>query len=271
MPVVAVIGGIASATAGVAAFGAAATTMGSIMAGLQIVGGVASALGGLTGNKKLQKFGMFASLGAAAVGGISSLVSGSSSASTALSAGDTGLGLASGGGDLGLQAADTGLSGIGIKGSEIGGLSGGVGSELASLNTGVSSTSPWATAGSAPAAGEAVASAGGAGSGGGAGGTNYDMQAPTSGVPGLPQTTTDSINQARGMLKITPADTGAGAFQGFSSFLNKNPELTKVGMGMLSGFGQSYMQEQKLKEEARVREADRARFNASITGQRQTY
>lgn len=262
MPVVAVIGGIASATAGVAAFGAAATTMGSIMAGLQIVGGVASALGGLTGNKKLQKFGMFASLGAAAVGGISSLVS--SGTEAAASAGssimDGATSVAKTAPSYGEWAAANAADSAAIPMSGIEG-------EVASLTGAGSvgtSTSPWAASSTPANAGMLGTSA---------------AQSATAAAPFDPATATRASNfapststeMAAAQAALGRPDTGSGVFQGFSNFLTKNPELTKVGMGMLSGFGQSYMQEQKLKEEARVREADRARFNASITGQRQTY
>ena len=50
-----------------------AVTLGNVAAGLAFVGGVTSALGGITGNKKLMKFGMIAGVAGLAVGGISAL------------------------------------------------------------------------------------------------------------------------------------------------------------------------------------------------------
>lgn len=92
MPVVAVVGGVMSASAGLGAIAAAggvaamgAASIGSlVVAGLQVVGGVASALGAVTGNEKLMKVGMVASLGASAVSAVSSLGSASSSAGSVM-------------------------------------------------------------------------------------------------------------------------------------------------------------------------------------------
>ena len=84
MPAVAVVAGVAGAWAGASALAAGAVGLAAVSAGLAVVGGVTTALGAVTGNKKLQKFGMIAGVGALATGGIAALTStaGSTAAST---------------------------------------------------------------------------------------------------------------------------------------------------------------------------------------------
>ncbi len=135
MPAVAVVAGIASAVGGAAAF-TATFTLANVAAGLAVVGGISTALGAVTGNKKLQKFGMIAGVGALAAGGIAALTS--TAGNTAAS---TGTGLAANAAGEGLQAgaaANTGLSVSGL-GGEVAGASFGseIGSSLSALDTGV--------------------------------------------------------------------------------------------------------------------------------------
>lgn len=269
MPAVAVVGGIASAVgaaSGAAALIGGAFTLANVAAGLAFVGGVATALGGLTGNKKLQKFGMIAGVGALAAGGIAALTS--TAGNTAAS---TGTGLAANAAGEGLQAgaaANTGLSVSGL-GGEVAGASFGseIGSSLSALDTGVQSMAAGGQA-MAPAS-YSLAGAQAAGAAGAA--------APVAG-PAVPQTSlgTSPVDSMAGVNQAVTGGSGAGsvtggAFDKFTSFLNKNKELTKLGTGLLSGASQGYMADETAKRQQRAIDEQRARFNASISGQTSRY
>ena len=268
MPAVAVVGGIAAAAgaaSGAAALIGGAITMANVAAGLAFVGGVATALGGITGNKKLQKFGMIAGVGALAAGGIAAL---SNAGSTAAS---TGTGLAANAAGEGLQAgaaANTGLSVSGL-GGEVAGASFGseIGSSLSALDTGVQSMAAGGQA-MAPAS-YSLAGAQAAGAAGAA--------APVAG-PAVPQTSlgTSPVDSMAGVNQAVTGGSGAGsvtggAFDKFTSFLNNNKELTKLGTGLLSGASQGYMADETAKRQQRALDEQRARFNASISGQTSRY
>lgn len=271
MPVVAVVAGVASAVGGAAAFAAAGglaagLTLGTVAAGLAVVGGVATALGAITGNKKLQKFGMIAGVGALAAGGIAALTS--TAGNTAAS---TGTGLAANAAGEGLQAgaaANTGLSVSGL-GGEVAGASFGseIGSSLSALDTGVQSMAAGGQA-MAPAS-YSLAGAQAAGAAGAA--------APVAG-PAVPQTSlgTSPVDSMAGVNQAVTGGSGAGsvtggAFDKFTSFLNNNKELTKLGTGLLSGASQGYMADETAKRQQRAIDEQRARFNASISGQTSRY
>ena len=266
MPAVAVVAGIASAVGGAAAFTAAAGfTLANVAAGLTVVGGISTALGVATGNKKLQKFGMIAGVGALAAGGIAAL---SNAGSTAAS---TGTGLAANAAGEGLQAgaaANTGLSVSGL-GGEVAGASFGseIGSSLSALDTGVQSMAAGGQA-MAPAS-YSLAGAQAAGAAGAA--------APVAG-PAVPQTSlgTSPVDSMAGVNQAVTGGSGAGsvtggAFDKFTSFLNSNKELTKLGTGLLSGASQGYMADETAKRQQRALDEQRARFNASISGQTSRY
>ncbi len=266
MPAVAVVAGIASAVGGAAAFTAAAGfTLANVAAGLAVVGGVTTAMGAATGNKKLQKFGMIAGVGALAAGGIAAL---SNAGSTAAS---TGTGLAANAAGEGLQAgaaANTGLSVSGL-GGEVAGASFGseIGSSLSALDTGVQSMAAGGQA-MAPAS-YSLAGAQAAGAAGAA--------APVAG-PAVPQTSlgTSPVDSMAGVNQAVTGGSGAGsvtggAFDKFTSFLNNNKELTKLGTGLLSGASQGYMADETAKRQQRAIDEQRARFNASISGQTSRY
>ena len=266
MPAVAVVAGIASAVGGAAAFTAAAGfTLANVAAGLAVVGGISTALGAATGNKKLQKFGMIAGVGALATGGIAAL---SNAGSTAAS---TGTGLAANAAGEGLQAgaaANTGLSVSGL-GGEVAGASFGseIGSSLSALDTGVQSMAAGGQA-MAPAS-YSLAGAQAAGAAGAA--------APVAG-PAVPQTSlgTSPVDSMAGVNQAVTGGSGAGsvtggAFDKFTSFLNNNKELTKLGTGLLSGASQGYMADETAKRQQRAIDEQRARFNASISGQTSRY
>ena len=267
MPAVAVVAGIASAVGGAAAFTAAAGfTLANVAAGLAVVGGISTAIGAATGNKKLQKFGMIAGVGALAAGGIAALTS--TAGNTAAS---TGTGLAANAAGEGLQAgaaANTGLSVSGL-GGEVAGASFGseIGSSLSALDTGVQSMA---------AGGQAMApvnySLAGAQAAGAAG-----AAAPVAG-PAVPQTSlgASAVDSMAGVNQAVTGGSGAGsvtggAFDNFTSFLNNNKELTKLGTGLLSGASQGYMADETAKRQQRYLDEQRARFNASISGQTSRY
>lgn len=267
MPAVAVVAGIASAVGGAAAFTAAAGfTLANVAAGLAVVGGVTTAVGAATGNKKLQKFGMIAGVGALAAGGIAALTS--TAGNTAAS---TGTGLAANAAGEGLQAgaaANTGLSVSGL-GGEVAGASFGseIGSSLSALDTGVQSMAAGGQA-MAPAS-YSLAGAQAAGAAGAA--------APVAG-PAVPQTSlgTSPVDSMAGVNQAVTGGSGAGsvtggAFDKFTSFLNNNKELTKLGTGLLSGASQGYMADETAKRQQRALDEQRARFNASISGQTSRY
>ena len=234
-------------------------------AGLAVVGGISTALGVVTGNKKLQKFGMIAGVGALAAGGIAAL---SNAGSTAAS---TGTGLAANAAGEGLQAgaaANTGLSVSGL-GGEVAGASFGseIGSSLSALDTGVQSMAAGGQA-MAPAS-YSLAGAQAAGAAGAA--------APVAG-PAVPQTSlgTSAVDSMAGVNQAVTGGSGAGsvtggAFDKFTSFLNNNKELTKLGTGLLSGASQGYMADETAKRQQRAIDEQRARFNASISGQTSRY
>jgi hypothetical protein len=266
MPAVAVVAGIASAVGGAAAFTAAAGfTLANVAAGLAVVGGVTTAMGAATGNKKLQKFGIIAGVGALAAGGIAAL---SNAGSTAAS---TGTGLAANAAGEGLQAgaaANTGLSVSGL-GGEVAGASFGseIGSSLSAMDTGVQSMAAGGQA-MTPAS-YSLAGAQAAGAAGAA--------APVAG-PAVPQTSlgTSPVDSMAGVNQAVTGGSGAGsvtggAFDKFTSFLNNNKELTKLGTGLLSGASQGYMADETAKRQQRAIDEQRARFNASISGQTSRY
>lgn len=266
MPAVAVVAGIASAVGGAAAFTAGAFTLANVAAGLAVVGGISTALGAATGNKKLQKFGMIAGVGALAAGGIAALTS--TAGNTAAS---TGTGLAANAAGEGLQAgaaANTGLSVSGL-GGEVAGASFGseIGSSLSALDTGVQSMAAGGQA-MAPAS-YSLAGAQAAGAAGAA--------APVAG-PAVPQTSlgTSPVDSMAGVNQAVTGGSGAGsvtggAFDKFTSFLNNNKELTKLGTGLLSGASQGYVADETAKRQQRAIDEQRARFNASISGQTSRY
>lgn len=253
MPVVAVVGGIMAASAGVTAFTAAAATAAGVagmsvsamvVAGLQVVGGIASALGAVTGNEKLMKVGMVASLGASAVNGLSGLSSGAVDAAPS-GAADATKSIMGGApaGDYAAFAAKTADTAGNALVKNIGGAADALTtSSVADIAKSVGSNS-------SPLSGGLLGSA-------------ASTAAPV-GVPAAPP----KIPVAGPPVK-TPAPTGAptSVFNKISTFANANPEMTKLGMGMLSGFGTAYSEQEKLKAAERMEASKRQRINDSING-----
>ena len=101
--------------------------------------------------------------------------------------------------------------------------------------------------------------------------------APVAG-PAVPQTSlgTSPVDSMAGVNQAVTGGSGAGsvtggAFDKFTSFLNNNKELTKLGTGLLSGASQGYMADETAKRQQRAIDEQRARFNASISGQTSRY
>ena len=270
MPAVAVVAGAftaAGAAAGAAALVGGTITMATVASGLAFVGGVATALGGLTGNKKLMKFGMITGLAGAAVGGIASLANSASDAAasaTTLSAGDTGLGLSAKAAGEGLQAVDTGLSGIGIQAAEQGSGLLGSGNTLANLDTGVSTMVAETSAANANIASLAPKAP-----------VSYGLSDPSAintAANNFAPNASSAMSDAASQLRLPQAAAGdGGAFGNFGQFLQKNSELVKVGTGMLTGLGQASMQKSQMEWQQRMDAERRARINASILGQKSNY
>lgn len=245
MPVVAVIGGIASASAGIAAFGAA-TGLAAVTAGMQIVGGIASVLGAVTGNKKLMKVGMVASLGATAVNGLSSMASGAGAASSASSsaASNSLMGQAPAG-DYAAFAAKgaapqpTLLSNIQDQASKL------TTSSVADIASSVAEPAAQAAQSAAQAA---------------------PLVAPKPTGTGLLATGAKAPAAA-------PLAQGSetGVFGKVGQFVNANPEMVKLGVGVLSGFGQAFGEQEKLKAAERMDAEKRKRLDTSITAIRASY
>lgn len=96
--------------------------------------------------------------------------------------------------------------------------------------------------------------------------------------PAVPQTSlgTSPVDSMAGVNQAVTGGSGAGsvtggAFDKFTSFLNNNKELTKLGTGLLSGASQGYMADETAKRQQRAIDEQRARFNASISGQTSRY
>lgn len=263
MPVVAVIGGLASAAAGVTAFGAAMGTFQTVMAGLKIVGGVASALGGLTGNKKLMKVGMIASLGSSAMGGLEALTSTSSTNLDMLSGTAAGEKVMSTG--LGAEAAGSGL------GVQVG-------------NVGQGGDALWAVGDYAPQSLQGLGSSGAAGAAGAAGDSGGMLSRINAAAEGAgpaqisaagPAVSPPAGSSFTGGVQIAPPptttgvwDTVTGGVKGFGDMMSKNPEFGKIGMGMLSGMAQQKAEDARIRGTREEEERRRLRMQDSIKNQR---
>lgn len=257
MPAVPIIAGIASAAAAAGTFTlAAGFTLANVAAGMAIVGGISTALGAATGNKKLMKFGAVVGLGGAALGGLASL----SGAASSGASGGLGLNMPSANGGLGLTAG--GSTAQGMSGSAVQGLSGssvGTSSGLLGSVTAAPSYSLAPALSGAAEAGLQAATPGASASGTGLGiqsaNKAFESAMQLGGGAG-PATITGGLDKAKGMLSD------------FGQYLGKNPEMTKIGLGALDGMSKAKAAEAAAAEEQRLIEANRARYNTSITSQR---
>lgn len=261
MPVVAVVGGIATAAgaaAGATALIGGTITLSTVASGLAFVGGVASALGAVTGNKKLMKFGMIAGVAGLAAGGVNGLMSNAGAGDAAAAAAPTGL-------DKAVESMTT--PGV---------------SDMAREAATGSSAEPYMFTQQAQQ---------GAQQGG-----SFMSQAPTTSTPMEPPSTGPTVEAAKAIQARAPettvssgsgfapsaTDTMAGAtsqlrqqkvandtsvFGKFGGFINNNPSLATMGSGILGGLGQGMMASEQQKEAERMDAEKRARINASILGQ----
>ena len=261
MPAVALIGAVASVSAGVAA--------GGLLGGMMIAGGVMTGLGTLTGNKKLTRIG--AVLGLA--GGIGSMISNASSAaSTAASVGGEGVSMGSAAGNAGSNAAEFGMAELGnvadtagvvvnpiapsgIVAQEIGAPMGngaflGETADLAAAGQPGSASQTAALSPQTAAAREAIG-----------------QQSAAVGQTG------PTINGAQTVAASNPLGEAASKLQGWGKdafgFVTdpKNANLVKAGSGRVQGAMGAYSRQAELDAQLAQREAQRQRFNRSIIGQ----
>lgn len=265
MPVVVVVGGIAAASAGFAAIGAA-TGLAAFVAGAQIVGGVASVLGAVTGNKKLAKVGMIASLGATAVGAISSMATSASSLTAEAAGAAEVAGGASGASGLMGQAAAGDYASFAAK-SAAPQLLSNMGSEAAGLTTSAVADIAKSVALDAPLSSSLAAAA-------------PAVNAAAQGVQAAPVVNAaPAVNTSPTKIPaVNEAPVSGGllsgfkdAAQGLSKFANDHPEAIKLTTGMLNGFSQAYSEKEKLQQAERMAEDKRKRMNKSITAIQSAY
>lgn len=258
MPIVAVVAGIAGAAgaaSGAAALLGGAFSLANVAAGLAFVGGVSTALGAVTGNKKLQKFGMITGLGGAALGGIASLASGGASvaapAGAVLDAGSVGAEAAS------LTGADLALTG---------GAGAAPGSTMLPSGNGLLSTAgappalgagnPSFLATRAAAADAAVAAA--------------PSTVPAAAVTAAPpQVAGDSVGNVGSTGQAFAQ--AKGLLGSVGSVIESNPGLAKIGLGALSAVGEARSAKSAREEAVRQMEAERDRLNRSISAQRANF
>lgn len=271
MPVVAAIGGIASAAAGVgavtAAGGFAAMSLGSaIMAGVQIVSGVAATLGAVTGNKTLQKVGLIGAAAGAAVSGLNSLTDGAL------------LGTGTNAADMmgSIKDADVGsvTSGLGsvqqtsaaIDAAESGGLLGSVSADTAGAIDAANASAGYGASASTSTPQAAAASA--------ATQPTIAGTTPTGASAEMAAQTNAALNTGADALKmpgITPppgTTPSKGLLGSVLDFTNNNPGAVKLISGLGGGLAQGYMTQQAEQAKLDAAEAIRRRYNDSILNQR---
>jgi hypothetical protein len=261
MPAVALVGAVASVSAGITALGAAATLGASLAAGAMIAGGVLTGLGTITKNPKLTKIG--AVLGIA--GGIGTAVSKAGAASSLGSAG------AEAAGDLAFAKADAAqLAGQGLGESAITQNLGTYGADTASAlgqQQGFSINSVLGKPDTAAASSPQM---------------SLDPRQVTKTSALAPEMSTAStriaqplsgnaIAQEAGLTVKSPiAGQSTGTFGKVMDFMRdkQNAEILKLGGGLVQGAMTSYDQQSLIKEKLRQDEAARRRYNQSILGQR---
>lgn len=244
MPAVALVGAFASVSAGL--------TIGGILGGVMVAGGVMTGLGVLTGNKKLQMLGSIVSLGAGAYG------------------------LATGAFSAGSSAANIGEMTAPLEGA-------GATAEALAFD-------PYTSALAEPAVGAADAVTGLPTSSFNADGVMEYSSTPGEAPKGLiGQPTQPAAQQTAGNVQRVQGDvaggiqtkdaltdtTDTGIFGGtvdklksFGGWIEKNPNVAKLGLSAGNGLLQSYSQQQAAAEQQRLAADARARYNNSITNQR---
>jgi hypothetical protein len=261
MPAIALVGAVASVSAGITALGAAATIGATLAAGASIAGGVLVGLGTVTKNPKLTKIG--AVLGIA--GGIGTAVSKASSASSAL--GGAG---AEAAGDLAFAKADAAqLAGQGLGESAITQNLGTYGADTASAlgqQQGFSINSVLGKSDAATAASPQMSLDPSQA-------TRTTALAPEMSTAAAPTQALDggAIAREAGLgIKNSTIGQSTGTFGKVMDFMRdkQNAEILKLGGGLVQGAMTSYDQQSLMKEKLRQEDAARQRYNQSILGQR---
>lgn len=244
----------------------------TIVQGAQLVGGVLAVAGAVTGNRKLLNIGSVIGIGATAISAFSGLSDAASAPKLTDSGADPTGELAASTSDLSaasvaptmsvgdsLSAAPSPFeSGQGLIGSNMAGLSTPAAqapSSMASLDVPAAQTAPsFTTPSDTPVT---------AGSAGGTEGVRVSDSTLGQGT---------SIG-AQAAEKLNSPDGGVtsgqskGLIDGVLGFVKKNPEIVKLGAGLIGGAVQGYQQDAALRNQQRMYEDQRARFNRSILDQ----
>jgi hypothetical protein len=205
------------------------------------------------------KFGAIVGLGGAALGGLASLTGGAANVGSAAVPGaltDASMSTFGTLGQAGSEAVTAGFSG---------GTTGLLGSAAPAL-------SPFAAAPAMPAFSASLA-APTALTPGGAASTLSDAGKSMVQEAYKPQINLADVGDLSGAGGVGDSllKSGAGImdrFDKFGSFLGKNPELTKVGLGALDGMSKAKAAEAEFEARQRQLDLDRERYSLSITGQR---
>lgn len=266
MPVVAAIGGIASAVAGAGAFSAAAGfTLANVVAGVQIVSGVAAALGAVTGNKTLQKVGLIGAAAGAAVSGLNSLTDGALLGTGTDAAGVTGA-IKDTPAVKNLDWNSIQPASVADDAAEFGGL---LGSSNQSVSSAIDAANASAGYGASASTSTPQAAAASAATQPTIAGTT-----PTGASAEMAAQTNAALNTGAGQLQMpgvqlpqAPAPS-SGLLGSVLDFTNKNPGAVKLVAGLGGGLAQGYMAQQAEAAKQAALDDARRRYNASILNQR---
>lgn len=255
MPVVAVVGGIATAAgaaAGATALIGGTITLSTIASGLAFVGGVASALGAVTGNKKLMKFGMIAGVAGLAAGGVNGLMDGAGVGDATAAAAPAGL-------DKAVESMTTpGVSDM-AREAATGAAEPYMFTQQAQQGGSFMPQAPAAVPMAPPATGPTVEAA-----------KAIQARAPETTVSsgsGFAPSAADTMAGATNQFRQQKVANDTSVFGRFGGFIENNPGVAKMGAGILGGLGQGMMASEQQKEAERMDAEKRARINASILGQ----
>lgn len=253
MPAIALVAAIGTVSAGAA--------LGGVLGGVMIAGGVMTGLGAITGNKTLMKIGAIASLGAG-IGSMMGLSGAANGAWNAATAGNealqvTGKSFFADGGVFGAagSAADSGLTAM----------RGGVGQTTGLPDTSGLGDTALPTVGNNPSAyapPTGVINSTPPGTS-----PSSWSQAPSPGTTAVAQPgALPGAAQVQSAMSKLPAN--ASALEKAIAFAKDNPELVKVGSGLMAGGMTGYSEQKKLDaQQAQIAERRKA-YNDSILGQR---
>ena len=237
--------------------------MGGLLGGVMIAGGVMSGLGAVTGNKKLAMIGGVLSLGAgvASAAGLASSANNLANSVTGAVPGDA------------LFAQGTKTIG-GVVNDAMGAVKGTLGVDAGTQ--GLRSAQGLQSPQGLPSVGQT----------GGAIGADYSLASRAGGGLPLPSQAagavpTDALATFTGQglrqtsdMALKGATAGGGSLingsTGVLGFINKNPELIKMGGGLISGGMKIYGEQQAAAQQQALIEQARARYNNSIINQQMT-